>query len=46
MIRLCERKDWYVIHFWEKEVLKDTDGCIDVVRDLVEQRIEERVDEK
>ncbi len=39
-------QDWYVIHFWEKEVLKDTDGCIDVVRDLVEQRIEERVDEK
>ena len=37
---------WIPVHFWEKEVLKDTDGCIDVVRDLVGQRIEERVDEK
>lgn len=34
-------RDWYVIHFWEKEVLKDTDGCVDTVRELMEQRIEE-----
>lgn len=37
-------KDWYVIHFWEKEVLKDTDGCVDTVRELAEHRIEEMVD--
>ncbi len=34
-------KDWYVIHFWEKEVLKDTDGCINAIQELVEQRVEE-----
>lgn len=38
-------QDWYVIHFWEKEVLKDTDGCINAIQELVEQRIEERMDE-
>lgn len=31
-------QDWYVIHFWEKEVLKDTDGCISSIRELVESR--------
>ena len=37
-------KDRYVIHFWEKEVLKDTEGCVDTVRELAEHRIEEMVD--
>ena len=37
-------QDWYVIHFWEKEVLKDTDGCISSIRELVESRREEWLD--
>ena len=36
-------QDWYVIHFWEKDVLKDTDGCIDTIREFVERRIEETI---
>lgn len=37
-------KDWYVIHFWEKEVLKDTEECISSIRELVESRREEWLD--
>ena len=37
-------RDWYPVHFWEKEVLKDTDGCIETIRELAEQQIEETIE--
>lgn len=37
-------RDWYPVHFWEKEVLKDTDGCVEAIQELVEQRVEECLD--
>ena len=39
-------KDWYVIRFWEKEVLKNTDECIKMILDLTEHRVEERIDDE
>lgn len=27
--------DWTVIHFWGKEILNDTDGCIKAIEDLI-----------
>ena len=37
-------RDWYPVHFWEKKVLKDTDGCIETIRELAEQQIEETIE--
>ena len=37
-------KDWYPIHFWEKEILKDTDECIETIQELAEQQIERSID--
>ena len=37
-------RDWHPVHFWEKEVLKDTDGCIETIRELAEQQIEETIE--
>ena len=28
---LLKEAGWRCLHFWEKEVLKDTDNCIDIV---------------
>ena len=27
-------RDWYSVHFWEKQVLKDTDGCVETIQEL------------
>lgn len=37
-------RDWYPVHFWEKEVLKDTDGCIETIREVTEQQVETSMD--
>ena len=37
-------KDWYPIHFWEKEILKDTDECIETIQELAKQQIERSID--
>lgn len=32
---LLTAKDWLYVHFWEKEVLKDLDGCVQVIEELI-----------
>ena len=34
-------RDWYPVHFWEKEVLKDTDACVYTVQELAENQLEQ-----
>lgn len=29
--RLLKEQGWIVLHFWEKEILKNTDSCIDTI---------------
>ena len=43
-IAILRAKDWYPIHFWEKEILKDTDECIETIQELAEQQIERSID--
>lgn len=33
-----EQEGWVTIHFWEKEVLKDTENCILKVLNLIEEK--------
>lgn len=35
---LLEADGWYVIHFWEKMVLKETDYCVEFVKYIVRSR--------
>ena len=37
---LLEADGWYVIHFWEKMVLKETDYCVEFVKYIVRSREE------
>ena len=37
---LLEADGWYVIHFWEKIVLKETDYCVEFVKYIVRSREE------
>lgn len=36
---------WVAVHFWEKEVIRDLDGCVEVIRDMImQQRIDAAMD--
>jgi len=32
---LLKAKGWTVIHFWGKDILKDTEGCIRVIEEMI-----------
>lgn len=33
-----QKEDWTVIRFWEKDITKDTDRCIQLIIDTIEQK--------
>ena len=37
-------RDWYPVHFWEKDVLNDLDECTSAILELVEYQREEILD--
>ena len=43
--RLLQAADWTVLHFWEKEVKKDIDSCVENVLDAVIELICTQIEE-
>lgn len=43
--RLLGNEGWIVLHFWEQEVLRDLDGCVEAVQDCVIEAICRRGDD-
>ena len=41
---LLQDEGWIPVHFWEKEVKKDLDGCVHKVIDLVQLRFAEMIE--
>jgi DNA mismatch endonuclease (patch repair protein) len=41
---LLEQADWTVIHFWEKEVIKNVSACVDEVEDAILAQLIEHTD--
>ena len=39
---LLRERGWSPVHFWEKEVLRDLEGCVEEIEDIVLQQLVER----
>lgn len=39
---LLRERGWIPVHFWEKEVLRDLEGCVEEIEDIVLQQLVER----
>ena len=39
---LLREREWIPVHFWEKEVLRDLEGCVEEIEDIVLQQLVER----
>ncbi|MGB4661268.1 MAG: very short patch repair endonuclease [Mobilitalea sp.] len=33
--------DWTIVHFWGEEILKNTEACVKVIREIIEDQVEE-----
>ena len=44
--RLLLSSGWFPLHFWEKEIKKDLEGCIQVIQDTILQFETQRCEDK